>query len=107
MNVEDENEEEGPTLSLWMETKGTHRCEDLLESMQDAIYELARVRYKGKLYMAIIPNIDEMAVWSNRHLLQARLRYCPFCGFQMKLRPLPKAIDGDLNIPDELPPNIG
>lgn len=111
MNAEEEDdapEDDAPPLSLWMETKGTHRCEDLIESMQDAIYELVRVRFKGRLYMAIIPNIDEMAVWSNRHILQARLQYCPYCGFQMKLRPFPKnVIDGNVIVPDELPPNVG
>jgi hypothetical protein len=96
------------TISAWVETRGAHECDRLNDALQDGLYEVARAVMGNRRRMRLI--LLPLLPWPKSDLNPTtdRLRYCPFCGAQIKLVDAPKRLTRSrkLIIPDTLPKDV-
>lgn len=95
-------------LSYWQESADTHKCDDLIHALHEALYEvfvtqarakrLSRRRWSYRRVLVVAPNTPDVIARRDR------IRFCPFCGHRVHMLDAPAPRVGPPPVvPDCLP----
>ena len=96
-------------LALWQESDRAHACDDLVDAVADAAYEVVltyargrrisrRKRARDRRVLVVIPNALDVVP------MRDRVRFCPFCGHRVPLvNAPPKPKRGSAVVPTHMP----